>query len=1233
MPARTRDHRRGSSLLVTLIILCVITALVVGLLFSLSLERGNASLSNKAQSARNFSRMALDDALQSMQTALAPLDDPFGATNAPTFFWAVAPGRLDTFSLTSGASRPQKLATVDLHSGYDASKEMVDLNSTNAAGVRPIWPTQPADKKMAVNWKTVLNDPTLPASASNKIIGRYAYWVDDESSKVNINTADGTELYTKLSYGAGSPSSVRLGTVLPSLSIAQIKEIAAAALTNQFADISEVGRISNATTAQAALAATSTNRFVLTTYSRSPEFNIFNEPRFYLGSMWGGNRASNGVNGAGSVGTPRGYVPASVTTPNKTPINTSRLPLDFRVSPYSGGYQPLSSIDSPARCIYPTPWQINNANRNTFWPYLPAYSCDQPNNFPDAAYIASSAKISAALAGQSGNFAFRSNNSPERFEAARRVELYLTGTNANYQTITWPFSSDNFTGKYNLRQLDSIMIQAIDMAQSANYGEVQRAPILAPYGILGNQMVIGQGNTAKLCELLFRFTWAERTYGPDGDIDGGTLRSELFAKGYLPGYYVNPIATGPGADGYCMPNAGLDYALSGAAGGGVPAMLQPLDNLRAGIEHMNQNVSPTAVQYPVISALGYPGGSTFYYNSAVLDPTFTKVVTAVTDTNGVVHTGTTFNTNAYSSYWGDSLLYDVDQSGYSAGVDFCQMKGDEKDPDPRGAKFRRGGMGSGTMVVTSGGSPSNRWGGTLWAFYSNWLCFPPGVTLSPPNNNICFLAPGTYMTIGNSGANQTRPTRDYYSGTGMIPLISGSDAPPNWGPVRSVTMAGGWNFRYTQNGIRGLYEIVPLSSLASTVTGSATVLLTADMPSTGDTISFPSNITVSGSNPTMYVHFTVADPLVNKFAADWQVTSGNSVAPANTLGLPAGDLATLGKGTGRYWTGSTNHNSDATDMAAMWAPNGMVSFDRSGLTTQTIPQGNAPKNNIAPALNFPSIGILQYIRTKMMPDTNNGGGVPFRCLSFAGTADATQNGIPDWAMLDLFTVPQSVYDKPGNVFTSGATKVINLTYGGATSGKINPNGSALFPWAANDESFLRPEPLNAVFADLRYNRDGNPMNFSPIAAADSAQLAKDVATYIRSNGPLAMAGQICDIPAVNNYGATVNATRNDIVSQSIGLLETRSCVFSVWVVAQTVAKRPTNTSYGEFEANDLVQGEKRMRFVIERYLDLGADGVPGNTSDRGPDNVAGTLDDPADPVYNPPDPKYKYRIVNVEEIP
>src|SRR5207248_2576038 len=82
---------------------------------------------------------------------------------------------------------------------------------------------------MRVAWVPIVKDPTTAASSSNQIIGRYGFWIDDESSKINLNTAVGKPTgmdFSKLtpgvisvggaSYPLGHPSSVNLdvlGTV------------------------------------------------------------------------------------------------------------------------------------------------------------------------------------------------------------------------------------------------------------------------------------------------------------------------------------------------------------------------------------------------------------------------------------------------------------------------------------------------------------------------------------------------------------------------------------------------------------------------------------------------------------------------------------------------------------------------------------------------------------------------------------------------------------------------------------------------------------------------------------------------------------------------------------------------------------------------------------------------------------------------------------------------------------
>lgn len=1179
-PGRPTLASRASALLVTLLLLTIVTTIVVLMFQAVTIDRRLASDFQKGVQARAISQFALDDALQTLQSALNNLDDPFGATTAATNFWAVAPGRLDLFSLASGNSRPQRTTSIALHSGYDTSKELVDLNFTNASGTRAIWP---GGQEMPVNWKPVLKNPTAAASAANPIVGRYAFWVDDESSKVNINTADGTELYTTNSYGVGTPSSVRLRAILSTLGTNDIKAISAAAISNQFTDLSEVGRLNTNY-----LAAVRSNAFFLTEYSRSPEFNIFNEPRFYLAMVLAGNRGTNSFSGSGTMGSPTNYVGRDFAVTG-TGTYTNRLNLDYRHSTIIT-YGSLTNISFPARFLYPAPLQLTNTNRASFWPFIPTIECDSSPGPSDSGQIASTAKISTALGTQSNNFAFSTYNSMERFNAAFGLAKYFVGTNANNQAITWPFSQANFSSKYSTRQIDSIVVQALDMAQMPIFGLYQRAPLFAPYGILGSQPVIGLGNGPKLMEVMYRFTFTP-LYDGSMNIIGATLRPELWSKGYTPCHYLNPIT--PGMATPCTQLNGMTWIGTGA----VAALFQSADYplLNWNNRTNDWTNASSSITYPPIPALqGYPGGATFYPNASVV--------------NANLSTNTS---NPYGSFWGDSLLQAVDQNGDSAGVDFMQNPNNRADPDPRASRYRKPGIGGTNWGTGAGNSTVPR--GFAWHQKDDFAANIPGLTRTTAGNDA--QVAGIYSTVGNAGGKSTLPTRDYL--TNGIPRLT------------SITMQGGWTYRLSFFGHRGIYQAIPLASLAGTVNGTNNALISTNLPSSSAVVPFPAGVTIDATTPTRCVSFSVADPFVSTMPGDWSnnVSSGTTL-PTNTLAWPA-TLLGLGQSSGRDYTNTTNHNTRSVDMASMWAPIPNVEYPRS------LASSTKTTNNIPNSLSFPSTGTLQYIRTKMMPPDDAGNidrGQPFRCLSFAGATNTTQSGIPDWAILDLLTVPQAIYETPGRPTIGTITSVINLTYGGASTGKLNPNGSALFPWVTNSSTYIRPQPLTAVFTDLRYNLDGTT-NFTALTTNLASTLASNVATYIAANGPLSMAGQICDIPAINAYGAgTINPTRNDIVSQSIGLLETRSSVFSVWVAAQSLTKKPSNTGYGSFETGDFVQAEKRYRFTVERYLDLGVDGVPGNANSPGPDNVVGTLDDTVDAVYNPPNPKYKYRIINAQEI-
>jgi hypothetical protein len=209
--------------------------------------------------------------------------------------------------------------------------------------------------------------------------------------------------------------------------------------------------------------------------------------------------------------------------------------------------------------------------------------------------------------------------------------------------------------------------------------------------------------------------------------------------------------------------------------------------------------------------------------------------------------------------------------------------------------------------------------------------------------------------------------------------------------------------------------------------------------------------------------------------------------------------------------------------------------------------------------------------------------------------------------------------------------------------------------AANPAPPVRTAPLDALFYGIRtaggslseaYDAAGKPV----YTTVDHVALRDAVQDFLaNSNNRFLLPGQLADIPAVNakTYtGVDPQArSRNDLLRQVVGATTTQSNVYSVWVVAQTIRKHPGNTNPAVFEDGDTVLGETRRRYIVERHMEYGKDGVPGNAgttganpATRGPgvDLLVGTGDDLISADYHPmmtyPLP-YRWRIVAVENNP
>jgi len=182
MKSLSKRSGRGSALVVTLPVLAILLLLIVMALVIVTSESRQASSAFDRQRAVTVSRIAVDEVAAKL--GRIPLDK----------HWAAAPGLIRYWD---GNDWNQ---TIPLHSGTDAADpadpdQQTNLNQRLADGSQFILPANDeyaTAPEMKVDWRYLLDDGSIvspPLAANQNPVGRFAYWVDLENARVNINTA------------------------------------------------------------------------------------------------------------------------------------------------------------------------------------------------------------------------------------------------------------------------------------------------------------------------------------------------------------------------------------------------------------------------------------------------------------------------------------------------------------------------------------------------------------------------------------------------------------------------------------------------------------------------------------------------------------------------------------------------------------------------------------------------------------------------------------------------------------------------------------------------------------------------------------------------------------------------------------------------------------------------------------------------------------------------------------
>lgn len=169
------QNERGVALILTLSILVLVTLLVVSFAISMRVENSASRAQSDAVKAREFAMAGVNEAISQLQVATPPIN---AGTN-----YITSPG-LIRWRISGIASNVPLYTT-------DGTNAVVDINLAYRGLINRV-----ANRRMYVSWHNWTLTNSIPwiygAYATTKpavLIGRYAYWVDDEATKVNINAA------------------------------------------------------------------------------------------------------------------------------------------------------------------------------------------------------------------------------------------------------------------------------------------------------------------------------------------------------------------------------------------------------------------------------------------------------------------------------------------------------------------------------------------------------------------------------------------------------------------------------------------------------------------------------------------------------------------------------------------------------------------------------------------------------------------------------------------------------------------------------------------------------------------------------------------------------------------------------------------------------------------------------------------------------------------------------------
>ena len=267
------QDERGVALILTLAIITLVTLLMIAFAVSMRVENAASKNFNDLLKTRELAQGAIDQAVAAIRNA-TPL-----RTASPLVTYVTAPDGAVTNNngVTTAVqlfSAPTSSDTTNLNAGFWIT------------GQNPVEFPPSIPPTINVGWIYVAEDGTTGIGPLGKpLVGRFAFWVDDEASKININTAYQRPATSPDPLGYSTNIEVDLNMLLPGLNAfvpaIQTRQLGALSPGPGYSTIEEV-KLADGNPYPGADTPDSdfnTNRFYLTTYSNDAYYPNYTDDR------------------------------------------------------------------------------------------------------------------------------------------------------------------------------------------------------------------------------------------------------------------------------------------------------------------------------------------------------------------------------------------------------------------------------------------------------------------------------------------------------------------------------------------------------------------------------------------------------------------------------------------------------------------------------------------------------------------------------------------------------------------------------------------------------------------------------------------------------------------------------------------------------------------------------------------------------------------------------------------